>query len=52
MIELGADTLAARGAIAPPTADALKAEARLRAASGRFFGHIAYASALATTSEG
>jgi ubiquinone/menaquinone biosynthesis C-methylase UbiE len=48
MIDVGADTLAARGTITRPTADALKAEARHRAAGGWFFGHIAYASALAT----
>ena len=48
MIDVGADALAARGTITPSTAETLKAEARHRAATGQFFGHIAYASALAT----
>ena len=48
MIGVGAGALAAHGTITPQTADALKAEARHRAAAGRFFGHIGYASVLAT----
>jgi hypothetical protein len=47
IVDYGATTLAARTVIAPATAEALKAEARHRAATGRFFGHLAYASALA-----
>jgi SAM-dependent methyltransferase len=47
MVDVGADTLAAQGIISAATASALKAEARHRARSGRFFGHIAYASMLA-----
>jgi ubiquinone/menaquinone biosynthesis C-methylase UbiE len=46
MVDLGADRLAATGAITASTAAALKAEARDRAEQGRFFGHIAYASLL------
>jgi ubiquinone/menaquinone biosynthesis C-methylase UbiE len=44
IVDRGADTLAAAGRIGGPAADALKAEARRRAAAGEFFGHIAYAS--------
>lgn len=40
----GADALAAAGRIGPELAAALKAEARRRAETGTFFGHIAYAS--------
>jgi SAM-dependent methyltransferase len=47
IVERGADALAAAGTVDARTADALKAEAAVRVASGRFFGHIAYASALA-----
>jgi SAM-dependent methyltransferase len=46
-VDYGANALAARAVIAPATAEALRAEARHRATTGRFFGHIAYASALA-----
>jgi ubiquinone/menaquinone biosynthesis C-methylase UbiE len=48
VVDVGADTLAARGVLTPATAEALKAEARHRAAAGHFFGHIAYASVLTT----
>jgi SAM-dependent methyltransferase len=48
MVAVGADTLAAQGVISAATAHSLKAEARHRADTGRFFGHIAYASVLAT----
>jgi hypothetical protein len=37
-----------RGTISPALADALVAESRDRADAGRFFGHIAYASLVAT----
>ncbi len=47
LVDFGADTLAANGDLSPSTANALKAEAHNRAESGRFFGHIAYASLLA-----
>jgi ubiquinone/menaquinone biosynthesis C-methylase UbiE len=47
IVERGADALAAAGTVDARTADALKAEAAMRVATGRFFGHIAYASALA-----
>jgi SAM-dependent methyltransferase len=46
-VDYGATALADRSVIAPATAESLKAEARHRATAGRFFGHIAYASALA-----
>jgi SAM-dependent methyltransferase len=45
--ERGADALARAGTVAPETAAALKAEVRSRIAAGAFFGHIAYASAVA-----
>ncbi len=45
--ERGAEVLAAQGVIGEDLAEALKAEARRRAASGEFFGHIAYASLVA-----
>jgi hypothetical protein len=38
----------AAGRIGGDTAAALKAEARRRIAAGQFFGHIAYASVVAT----
>lgn len=44
MIDFGADQLSAAGDIAVETAAALRQEARSRAANGRFFGHISYAS--------
>lgn len=47
VVERGADFLQASGQVAPECAEALKAEARARVASGRFFGHIAYGSAIA-----
>jgi ubiquinone/menaquinone biosynthesis C-methylase UbiE len=46
-VDRGADTLAERGAITAATAAALRAEARDRAAAGRFLGRICYASLLA-----
>lgn len=45
--ERGAEVLTAQGVIGDALADALKAEARRRAADGAFFGHIAYASLVA-----
>jgi ubiquinone/menaquinone biosynthesis C-methylase UbiE len=47
MVGFGADTLAGAGVIDADAAEALKTEARRRADTGRFFGHIAYASLLA-----
>jgi hypothetical protein len=47
IVERDADALAAAGTVDERTADALKAQAAVRVACGRFFGHIAYASALA-----
>jgi hypothetical protein len=47
IVERGADALAATGVVDARTADALKAEAAVRVAEGRFFGHIAYLSAIA-----
>jgi hypothetical protein len=44
----GADTLVAAGGLGAPAAEALKAEARRRVAAGEFFGHIAYASLIAS----
>ena len=44
----GADALAASGRIGRELADALKAEARRRVQEGSFFGHIAYASLIAS----
>jgi ubiquinone/menaquinone biosynthesis C-methylase UbiE len=48
LIGVGADVLAATGTISADTAACLKVEARTRADRGGFFGHIAYASLLAT----
>jgi SAM-dependent methyltransferase len=47
LVDRGANALAARGTIGAPLADALKAEARARMASGAFFGHIDYVSVIA-----
>jgi ubiquinone/menaquinone biosynthesis C-methylase UbiE len=44
VIDRGADILSGSGQISDRTAIALKAEARLRAEAGAFFGHIAYVS--------
>jgi ubiquinone/menaquinone biosynthesis C-methylase UbiE len=44
VIDRGVDLLRSAERIGDETAAALKAEARLRVAEGRFFGHIAYAS--------
>jgi ubiquinone/menaquinone biosynthesis C-methylase UbiE len=48
LIDRGADTLVASGGLGAAAADALKAEARRRVTAGEFFGHIAYASLIAT----
>jgi SAM-dependent methyltransferase len=48
LVDRGADALAARGTVGPALADALKAEGRARMDAGAFFGHIAYASAVAS----
>jgi ubiquinone/menaquinone biosynthesis C-methylase UbiE len=48
IIDRGADALVAAGHVNTATAAALKTEARDRVAAGRFFGHIAYASVVAT----
>ena len=47
LIDRGADTLRDSGRIGAEAADALKAEARRRSDAHEFFGHIAYASAIA-----
>jgi SAM-dependent methyltransferase len=48
IVDFGASALAEDATVSAQLADALKAEARNRIASGTFFGHIAYASILAT----
>ena len=48
VVDFGAAALAEDATVSTQLADALKAEARNRIASGTFFGHIAYASVLAT----
>jgi ubiquinone/menaquinone biosynthesis C-methylase UbiE len=47
VVDRGADILCSQGHIGEETAAALKAEARSRLRSGRFFGHIAYAGLVA-----
>ena len=44
LVDRGADTAAAAGAISEQTAEACKKEVRHRVRAGTFFGHIAYAS--------
>jgi SAM-dependent methyltransferase len=48
VVDLGADTLLADGTIGAGEAEALRTEARRRVAADAFFGHIAYASLVAT----
>ena len=48
IVDRGADVLRARGEVDEETAAALKAEARRRVDAGTFFGHIAYASLVAS----
>jgi ubiquinone/menaquinone biosynthesis C-methylase UbiE len=47
LIARGADVLVANGRIGTDMAEAFKAEARRRSDAGEFFGHVAYASAIA-----
>ncbi len=47
VVDRGADALAETGQIGRPLAEALKAEARRRAAAHEFFGHIGYTSLIA-----
>lgn len=47
LVDRGADALVAGGRFGESAAEALKMEARRRAESGEFFGHIAYASLIA-----
>ncbi len=47
IVDRGADALASAGQIGQALAEALKAEARQRAASGSFFGYITYMSLIA-----
>jgi len=44
IIDRGADALTAAARIGPELCEALKSEARRRAAAHSFYGHIAYAS--------
>lgn len=48
IVDFGATALADDGVVGIETTEALKAEARRRMVAGAFFGHIAYASLLAT----
>jgi SAM-dependent methyltransferase len=48
IIDRGADALVSSGQLGEAAADALKDEARRRGERGEFFGHIAYASMIAT----
>jgi ubiquinone/menaquinone biosynthesis C-methylase UbiE len=50
LVDRGSVLLAAAGTIGEDTADALRAEARRRVAAGTFYGHINYASFLASAS--
>ncbi|MEO8182855.1 MAG: methyltransferase domain-containing protein [Deltaproteobacteria bacterium] len=47
LIDRGADLLLGNGCLDAGTADALRKEARRRARSGEFFGHISFVSAIA-----
>jgi ubiquinone/menaquinone biosynthesis C-methylase UbiE len=47
LVERGADALLSDGKLSATQVDELKREARTRVADGTFFGHIAYASAIA-----
>jgi ubiquinone/menaquinone biosynthesis C-methylase UbiE len=51
VIDRGADMLCSSGQVSAATAAALKAEARRRAETGTFFGHIAYVSLIARRPE-
>jgi hypothetical protein len=48
IVDRGVDVLRARGELGEAAAAALKEEARRRVEAGTFFGHIAYASLVAT----
>jgi arsenite methyltransferase len=48
VIDRGADLLRSRGQIGEDLAEGLRREARRRVDDGTFFGHIAYASLVAT----
>ena len=48
IIDRGADALEQQGRVGPALAQALRDEARRRAEIGEFFGHLAYASLIAT----
>ena len=50
LVDRGAGLLAAAGTIGEETAEALRAEARRRVVAGTFYGHINYASFLASAS--
>jgi len=47
LVERGADALLAEGKLSEEAAEELKTEAEARVGAGTFFGHIAYASAIA-----
>ena len=47
LVDRGADVLVASGALGEAAGEALKEEARRRAAEGSFFGFISYASLIA-----
>jgi hypothetical protein len=48
IVDRGADTLVATGAIGMEAAEALKSEARRRVKAGEFFGHISFMSIIAS----
>jgi hypothetical protein len=52
LVERGVDALLARREVSAEAAEAYKGEARARVASGTFFGHIAYASAVVRRLDG
>ena len=52
ILDRGADALVREGRIGPGLSSALKDEARRRAETGTFFGHIAYASLIAVRLQG
>jgi hypothetical protein len=47
IIDRGADLLSESGSLNRETADALRKEARRRAQTGEFFGHISFVSVIA-----
>ena len=52
VIDRGADRMVETGLLFPATAEALKAEARLRVEADRFFGFMSYVSQIARKPEG